>query len=256
LFHARPFCGLPIGNLTSQFFANVYLNELDQFVKHQLKCRYYLRYVDDLVLIDGETAKLHERQHAISKFVDDRLAIAINSRATRLAPAAGGIDFAGFLIRHNYMLVRRRVVGNLKATLRQAQRQLVCRTPSYLAWRFHPETLAECLAAINSYLGHFRHAQTRRLVKKIWQEFPFLDRFFRLSFYKVIRRDQPLRRKLILKQQVHWLHRRFEGYLCLIQIGCYFEAFNSCAEALANTVKLNLKALARLYLWLRLPSVC
>lgn len=49
LFNAAPFCGLPIGNLTSQFFANVYLNALDQFVKHQLKCCYYLCYVDDCV---------------------------------------------------------------------------------------------------------------------------------------------------------------------------------------------------------------
>jgi retron-type reverse transcriptase len=241
LFHARPFCGLPIGNLTSQFFANVYLNELDQFVKHQLKCRYYMRYVDDLVMLDTETGKLHEWQHGISEFVAERLAISINHRATRLGPVAGGVDFAGFIVRPDYMLVRRRVVGNLKAKLRQARRQLVCLAPTYHAFRFHPETLERVLATVNSYLGHFRHAQARRCVKKLWQEFSFLKRFFILSSHKLARIDQPLRRKLTLKQQVYWLQRQFEGHLCLIQIGCYFEAFNAGAETLAKTLGLRLK---------------
>ncbi len=56
LYHARPGIGLPIGSLTSQFFANVYLNELDQFVKHSLKVRAYLHYVDDFVLLGDNTA--------------------------------------------------------------------------------------------------------------------------------------------------------------------------------------------------------
>lgn len=62
LEHAAPQCGLPIGNLTSQFFANVYLNELDQFVKHALRCRHYLRYVDDFVLLSRCEQQLLEWQ--------------------------------------------------------------------------------------------------------------------------------------------------------------------------------------------------
>ena len=58
LFRASPGKGLPIGNLNSQFFANVYLNALDQFVKHELKCRWYLRYCDDFVLVAGSAAQL------------------------------------------------------------------------------------------------------------------------------------------------------------------------------------------------------
>jgi hypothetical protein len=241
LFNAPPFCGLPIGNLTSQFFANVYLNALDQFVKHQLKCRYYLRYVDDLVLVDREIGKLQEWQDAITNFVGERLALAINARATRLAPVAGGVDFAGFVVRHNYALVRRRVVGNLKAKLRQARRHLVFWTPDYLIYRFHPATLASCLAAVNSYFGHFKHAQSRRLVKKLWQEFDFLQHFFALSGNKLVRIDQPLRRKIVLKQQVRWLQRKFDGAICLIQIGCYYETFGARAQKLAEALRLSLR---------------
>ena len=61
LFGADQDKGLPIGNLTSQFFANVYLNGFDQFIKHTLKCRYYLRYVDDLVLLHQDKAQLGRR---------------------------------------------------------------------------------------------------------------------------------------------------------------------------------------------------
>jgi hypothetical protein len=240
LFNARPFCGLPIGNLTSQFFANVYLNELDQFIKHELKCQYYLRYVDDLALLDRATEKLQEWQHRISAFVQEKLAITMNERATRLAPAAGGADFAGFVVRHDYMLVRRRVVGNLKAKLRQAKRQLVCKTETYHAYRFDPETLESCLATVNSYLGHFQHGQTRRCIKTLWQKFAFLGRFFVLSSDKLIRRDQALRRKRTLKAQVRWLHYRFKDHLCLIEIGAYYEAFNQNAQKLAPALKLTL----------------
>ena len=63
--------GLPIGNLTSQFWANVYLNELDQFVKRELKCRHYVRYVDDLVLLDSSVEKLCGWRDAIGAFVED-----------------------------------------------------------------------------------------------------------------------------------------------------------------------------------------
>lgn len=234
LFAAAPFCGLPIGNLTSQFFANVYLNELDQFVKHHLKCPYYVRYVDDCLLLAREPGVLRHWHAAIAAFLQQRLALTLNEGATRLGPVAGGIDFAGFLVHHGHMLVRRRVVGNFRDTLRRVQRQLVCRTPSYTAFRFEEEVLQKCLAMINSYLGHFRHAQTRRCVARLWQEFPFLRYYFRLSGHRVTRLTKPLRRATRLQPQVRWLRAHFHRYLCLIEIGRYFEAFEADARRLAS----------------------
>lgn len=69
---------MPLGNLTSQFFANVYLNEMDYFVKHQLKAKYYIRYVDDLVLLHQSKAQLEEWKKNIDEFLKERLRLELH----------------------------------------------------------------------------------------------------------------------------------------------------------------------------------
>lgn len=123
LFRARPGCGLPIGNLTSQFFANVYLDALDQFIKHQLKAHCYLRYCDDLVLVSADRAQLVAWEGRIAAFLAEVLHLRLNARR-RLQPVANGIDFLGYIVRPDYLLVRRRVVGALRDRLNQAEREL------------------------------------------------------------------------------------------------------------------------------------
>ncbi len=91
-------CGLPIGNLTSQFFANVYLNELDQFVKHTLKARHYVRYVDDFVLLADDAATLQRWQADISQYLQDRLRLRLKTEH-HLAPLEQGVDFLGYVLR-------------------------------------------------------------------------------------------------------------------------------------------------------------
>ena len=90
----EPGRGLPIGNLTSQFFANVYLNELDQFVKHQLKARHYLRYVDDFVLLHPDPAQLVAWRDAIEAFLAQRLGLALKERSTPRHVSAGATSCA------------------------------------------------------------------------------------------------------------------------------------------------------------------
>lgn len=121
LFNASPDKGLPIGNLNSQFFANVYLNELDQFVKHRLKCRHYLRYCDDFVLLSYDRAQLLEWREKIELFLYERLALTLNKKQ-RLAPVSNGVDFLGYIVRRDYLLVRRRVVNHLKRSCVTMQR--------------------------------------------------------------------------------------------------------------------------------------
>ena len=94
LFKAAPDCGLPIGNLTSQFFANVYLDVLDQFIKHRLKARYYVRYCDDLVLLASNEEQLKEWERDIETFLAERLHLQLNDRR-KLRPITDGIDFLG-----------------------------------------------------------------------------------------------------------------------------------------------------------------
>ena len=80
LFHAPPGCGLPIGNLTSQLFSNIYLNELDQFCKRRLGFRHYGRYVDDFYLVDDSKERLEGAVPLIDDFLRTHLNLSLNAR--------------------------------------------------------------------------------------------------------------------------------------------------------------------------------
>ena len=88
--------GLPIGNLTSQFWANVYLHELDKFVKHDLRCPAYLRYMDDFVLFADSKQALHEWRSQITVFLAAHLRLVVHPRKSTVVPTRSGLDFCGF----------------------------------------------------------------------------------------------------------------------------------------------------------------
>ncbi|WP_158273204.1 DUF1566 domain-containing protein [Limnohabitans sp. WS1] len=120
-------CGLPIGNLTSQFFANVYLNELDQFVKQTLKAKHYVSYVGDFVLLAPNAATLRQWYDQIAQFLQARLSLRLKDEP-RLAPLAQGVDFLGYVLYPSHRLVRRRVVAHCKGKLSAwAQRHVTFR---------------------------------------------------------------------------------------------------------------------------------
>jgi hypothetical protein len=121
---AGPNKGLPIGNLSSQFFANVYLNELDQYVKHVLRCRHYLRYVDDFILLHRDPEVLLGWKRDIEIFLEETLDLRVKPEY-RLHPVANGADFLGYIVRPRYLLVRRRVVGHLREKLRRWEKKFV-----------------------------------------------------------------------------------------------------------------------------------
>lgn len=100
--------GLPIGNLSSQFFANVFLDALDQFVKHQIRCRHYIRYVDDFVLLHESPQWLNNARAQVEAFLRDRLHVQLNPRKTILQPIARGVDFVGQVIKPWRRTTRRR----------------------------------------------------------------------------------------------------------------------------------------------------
>jgi DNA adenine methylase len=112
--------GLPIGNLSSQFFANVYLDELDQFVKHRLRAPHYIRYVDDFVLLHESPRQLNAWRAAIEAFLAERLRIALNPAKTILQPIARGIDFVGQVIKPHRRTIRRRTFNEALSRLEHA----------------------------------------------------------------------------------------------------------------------------------------
>lgn len=177
LFYLPNTQGLPIGNLTSQFFANVYLNELDQFVKHKLKAKYYMRYVDDFVILSKDKNELIYYRNEISQFLKYKLALELNPKKQVLQSINNGINWLGYIIKNDYILSRRRVVNNLKRKLNNFNKILeefeYKQNYQMELYNFkkYPDIkiINKILATINSYYGHFRHANTYNLRKNLYE---------------------------------------------------------------------------------------
>ena len=108
-----PFKGMPLGNLTSQFFANIYLNELDYFVKHKLQAKYYIRYVDDFVILHSSHEQLKKWKIEIDRFLRDKLNLELHPQKSKIIPLSRGIDFVGFRNYWYYRLLRKRNVRKM-----------------------------------------------------------------------------------------------------------------------------------------------
>ncbi|MBP8960957.1 group II intron reverse transcriptase domain-containing protein [Patescibacteria group bacterium] len=176
LFHIPLDQGLPIGNLTSQFFANVYLNELDQYVKHTLKCKYYIRYVDDFIILGLDAGELEIILAKIDTFLKEKLALELHPNKCKIAPISNGIDFLGYVVRPGYVLVRKRVVCALKAKLVEYNKILENIPKDQ---KVDSDLLNFMLASINSYYAHFCHAQSYNLRKHLWEKhFNRLQEYF------------------------------------------------------------------------------
>jgi len=111
-------CGLPLGNLTSQFFANIYLNELDQFVKHKLRAKYYIRYVDDFVLLNSSKTQLKIWKKEIENFLNENLKLELHPDKSRIINLSRGIDFVGFRNIYYYKLLRKRCIRNMQRKIK------------------------------------------------------------------------------------------------------------------------------------------
>jgi retron-type reverse transcriptase len=110
--------GMPLGNLTSQFFANIYLNDLDYFVKHKLKAKYYLRYVDDFIILHESKEQLRIWKKEIDKLLKDKLKLELHPDKSRIIPLSKGIDFVGFRNFYYYRLLRKRNIRNIENKIR------------------------------------------------------------------------------------------------------------------------------------------
>ena len=219
-----PGCGLPIGNLTSQFFANVYLDALDQFVKHELKARRYVRYVDDLVIVHEQRDQLVAWRERIERFLEERLKLELNEARTKLAPVSSGIDFLGYVIHPTHRLVRRRVVGNLRAALSKIEKETFGRgRDGVVVVRSGARTHDQLVAVMNSYLAHFKRANAHRLTKSLWRRYRWLGHLVGRTGGRLVRRDRPRRARGGLRRQHAWFERRVAGGVLLFEVGSHFE---------------------------------
>ena len=105
---------MPLGNLTSQFFANLYLNKLDQFVKHELKIKHYIRYVDDFIILYSSKEQLKIWKKEIQNFLKNNLKLELHKDKSKIIPLSKGIDFVGFRNFYYFKLLRKRNINNMK----------------------------------------------------------------------------------------------------------------------------------------------
>ncbi|MEK7076650.1 MAG: RNA-directed DNA polymerase, partial [Patescibacteria group bacterium] len=146
-----------MGNLTSQLFANVYLNELDQFVKHELKAKYYIRYTDDFVVVHHDLQYLWELKNRIEVFLKSRLRMELHPHKVSVRKCTQGIDFLGYILLPHAQLVRTKTRRRMVKKIRERVHD------------FKNEKISEdkLLQSIHSYFGALGHANTYKLQQEL-----------------------------------------------------------------------------------------
>ena len=154
--------GLPIGNLTSQFLANLYLDDLDHYIKETLKVRAYLRYVDDMILLDNDKRRLHRlRQQIAERLQLERLRS--HPRKAHVMPVSRGVDVLGYRV---FPAARRLRNENGHRFARKLRRLALAWCDGDLRW-------PEVDASVQSWIAHARHADTRGLRQAIFSDIVF-----------------------------------------------------------------------------------
>ncbi len=149
--------GIPIGNLTSQLFANVYLNELDQFVKRVLREKRYIRYMDDFLILAQDKERLHEDRKRIKTFLRDNLKLELHPKKAEVFPVDKGVDFLGYVVLGNRRLLRKSTV---KRFLKKKKR--------YMAMLANGKLPEESLQGIYaSWRGYAKFADSYKLMEKL-----------------------------------------------------------------------------------------
>lgn len=156
-FHTKGRRGIPIGNLTSQLFANVYLHEADMYAKQHLKIRHYVRYMDDILFFHTDKKQLLHLQHKMTTFLYEELYLTVNPRKVRIYKASQGVEFVGYHIRPFYMRLRGRSLRRFKRKFNRKLKKLLRGEIS----------LEDFDASFNAWKGHAMHANGGKLVKSL-----------------------------------------------------------------------------------------
>jgi len=156
-FSILPHKGLPLGNITSQLFANIYLNELDQFIKHKLKIRCYIRYCDDFVILSDNKEYLENLIYTINSFLKDRLKLSLHSDKIKIRKYHQGIDFLGYVSFPHYRILR---IKTKKRMFRKIEQRIEELKQGKISRASFDQT-------IHSYFGVLKHCNSYKLQQKL-----------------------------------------------------------------------------------------
>ena len=149
--------GIPLGNITSQLFANIYLNELDKFIKHKLKIKYYIRYCDDFIILDTDKNYLIGIISVINDFLKDNLNLYIHSQKVFIRKYIQGIDFLGYVVLPHYRVLRTKTK---KRMLKKTKNQYKKLSDKLISEKQFNQSL-------QSYLGILKHCSGYKVKQKM-----------------------------------------------------------------------------------------
>ena len=162
LFYSDKDCGLPIGNLTSQLYSNVYLNALDQYMKRVLHCKHYGRYVDDFYIVSKDKEFLKSIIKEIEEFMMNSLHLEIQKKKTHIINVKYGVEFLGAFIKPYRTYISNKTVRRMNKNLYQFQVY---------------GTDKDVKNMVNSYLGIFSHYKSNKVKKEVMNRTPKIQEY-------------------------------------------------------------------------------
>ncbi len=153
--------GMPLGNLTSQFFANVYLNELDYFVKHTLKAKYYIRYVDDFIILHENKQQLLEWKDQINNFLKNKLKLELHPDKSKIINLNRGVGFLGLRVFYYHKLLKKSNIRKIETKLLNFKIYLKNNKLSY----------DKIYSSFEGWLAYAHNADTYKLRAKLIKKF-------------------------------------------------------------------------------------
>lgn len=171
LLKSPPGVGLPIGDLTSQLFSNIYLDMLDEYAKRTLKCRHYGRYVDDFYIVHSSRNYLRGLIPRLRDYLSSELHLTLHPDKIVLQHSTKGVSFLGAIVRPHRRYPAMRTVGLFRKAMKRLEQECFEAEPSF-------ECLARMLPVINSYCGHLMHFKAYRILDRQFGASP-LRKYFR-----------------------------------------------------------------------------
>ena len=152
--------GMPLGNLTSQFFANVYLNDLDWFVKTKLKAKYYIRYVDDFVILERDKRRLEFYKDEINMFLKSKLKVQLHPDKSKILKLGKSINFLGFRVFYYHKLLKKSNISKMKRKLKSLAQE----------YKLHEIDYDSIYDSLEGWIAYAKNANSYRLRRKIASE--------------------------------------------------------------------------------------
>lgn len=152
--------GIPIGNLTSQLFANIYLTELDEFVKYELKIKFYIRYMDDFIILHESKQYLHKLKEDIKTFFVS-IKLTLHPKKANIFPVRLGIDFLGYRIFDNHRLIRKSTVKRFLKTVKNKIKQ----------YDLEDMNFDKLMESFNSWEAYMSHGNSHQLKNSLYPRY-------------------------------------------------------------------------------------